>query len=88
MSDGAHRLPYSETGTSGKGRRPTRRPATARATRRALLARVRLAIGNLRTERRHVARAWEILRHAAAHGAAAESKAGPERRRGGPLHNR
>ena len=26
---------------------------------------IRLAIGNLRTEERHVARAWELLRHAA-----------------------
>ena len=25
---------------------------------------IRLAIGNLRTERRHVARAWELLRSA------------------------
>ena len=27
---------------------------------------LRLAIGNIRTERRHVARAWELLRSAAA----------------------
>jgi aromatic-L-amino-acid decarboxylase len=27
---------------------------------------LRLAVGNIRTERRHVARAWELLRHAAA----------------------
>jgi aromatic-L-amino-acid/L-tryptophan decarboxylase len=27
---------------------------------------IRLAIGNLRTERRHVARAWELLQRAAA----------------------
>jgi aromatic-L-amino-acid decarboxylase len=27
---------------------------------------IRLAIGNLRTEERHVARAWELLRNAAA----------------------
>ena len=27
---------------------------------------LRLAIGNIRTERRHVARAWELLRTAAA----------------------
>ncbi len=29
---------------------------------------LRLAIGNIRTEERHVARAWELLREAAAEG--------------------
>jgi aromatic-L-amino-acid decarboxylase len=29
---------------------------------------LRLAVGNVRTEQRHVARAWELLRAAAAHG--------------------